>query len=85
MISLYSMVFWSSIATLLIMSSVVGGIASGRLEDMMDENAGGNDEPRNAKPMFFGTEVNVILFGGAVAFYGSVCYMVFSLTRLYKK
>mmetsp|Transcript_27599 Transcript_27599/g.41569 ORF Transcript_27599/g.41569 Transcript_27599/m.41569 type:complete len:84 (+) Transcript_27599:87-338(+) len=83
MISLLSMVFWSSIATLLVTSSVVGGIALGR-EDMMDD-AGENDEPRNAKPMFFGTEVNVILFGGAVAFYGSVCYMAFSLTRLYKK
>ena len=83
MISLYSMVFWSSIATLLITSSVVGGIALG-LDDMADENAGGSDKPRNADKVF-GTEVNVILFGGAVAFYGSVCYMAFSLTRLYMK
>ncbi|KAK1742061.1 hypothetical protein QTG54_007634 [Skeletonema marinoi] len=79
------MVFWSSIATLLITSSVVGGIALGR-EDMMDENAGGNEKPRNADTdTVFGTEVNVILFGGAIAFYGSVCYMAFSLTRLYMK
>ena len=64
------------------MRNVVGGIAFG-LEDMMDD-AGRNDEPRNAKALI-GTEVNVILFGGAVAFYGSVCYMVFALTRLHKK
>eukprot|EP00984_Skeletonema_dohrnii_P006278 scaffold2248_cov136-Skeletonema_dohrnii-CCMP3373.AAC.20 len=81
MISLYSMVFWASMVTCFIISSV-GGTAFG-LDDMAGENAGGSDKPRNAEIMISNTAA-IVLFGGAIAFYGSICWMFLSLTGLYQ-
>lgn len=50
--------------------------------ETMYESVGESDK-RIAENLV-GTETMVVLIGGAVVFYGSICYMAFTLTQVQK-
>jgi hypothetical protein len=68
---------------LMLHGPIFGGFVNSLNEtETMYESVGESDK-RIAENLV-GTETMVVLIGGAVVFYGSICYMAFTLTQVQK-